>query len=263
MQILVREVASGVCNYVWKKVNTVNPITFNYHECNYHAENKTYNCLDVLKIKHDYRKGDYVICGNCGKVVNKSKLVAHYEEQERNANCLKCDNLTLRKDKSVKSVLKMLPNGKVQEKSINNPYCGNGYYSSVSIEEVNKLQRCKYYACRRASEREIPSDFHATYPNPFNNILTEAGIINKKWTFNGSEYNNTRRYSNKNGKVIAVFDTNGLLMYFMLLYRDDSFRFVYSDVYDKFFGVNGREFGWGGLADTTIERYKKQIRALY
>lgn len=263
MKILVREVTDGVCNYVWKKMSTNRPIAWHGTNVRYKTEdNKGYDCLEIIKITHDYRKLGYVQCRNCGEVVKESKLIQHYEAQERNANCMKCDRMYLSKVKDIDTVNVLRPDGTVLSKTVNKAYCADQYgWNKVSLAEVDKIQKCKYYACRRSDKIDIMQDFWSAYPNPYKDILTEAGVIKNKWKYVGS--NNGRQYSNSNGKVIAHFDTNGILRFFKLLYRDECERFVYSDVYDKFFGANGREFDWCDIAEGSMERYMKQIRALY
>lgn len=263
MRILVRK-ESDTCEYVWKKVTTVNPIRYG----NYYVEtpqNKGYECYSfeqIIRIEGDYRKnGKYVMCTNCGKVVRKSALAAHYEEQEHNANCMKCDHLRLTEvDGSVKH--KLMPDGKVKTSIISEARCGEKYsYRAIPLESVNKPETCKYYACRRSGTKNLPSDTLSRFPNPYKMLLTEKTVIENGWKFlEGGEY--TRSYTNKNGKVVAIFDRNGILDHFSLLCRGDYYRFMYSDVYDEFIDGYG-VFGWNHISSTSIERYKKQVRALY
>ena len=263
MKILVREINDGICNYVWKKMASNRPITKRCGTVYYKTEdNKVYDCLQIVKITHDYRKLNYVLCSNCGEVVKESKLIQHYEAQEHNANCMKCDRLLLKKANDSETTNVLRPDGTVLSKTVNNAYCNDRYgWRYIPLAEVNKLERCKYFACRRSEKLDIISDFWSNYQNPYKDILTEAGVIKGKWRYIDSHRG--RRYANSNGKVIACFDTNGILENFVLLHRNNSEEFVYSDVYDKFFGRNGLEFNWSDIAEASKERYMRQIRALY
>ena len=137
------------------------------------------------------------------------------------------------------------------------------YYEELPIGTINKAEKCKHFACRRSEAVELRKDFFANNPNPYNMLLSEKAVINAGWNFLCKSYNSGRVYSNKNGKLTAQFDTNGILEYFAVLYRSNSYIFMYSDVYDKFMGESGDEFNWIYMAESAQNRYKKQIRALY
>lgn len=263
MKILVRNFVDGTCEYVWKKVRNINPIVWRRYVT---EDNIEYNPIRILKISRDYRKTGYVICSGCGKVVKKDKMTKHYEEREREANCMKCRELELEKLRG-SEVYTLRSDGKVTAKTVNIARCRNSYengswYRHKKIEEVNKVASCIYFSCRRGNAENIEEDFLSKNPNPFLNLLTENGVINKGWKYLCAN-SFGRQYANRNGKLIAQFDINGVLMYFTMMYRNDSHEFVYSDVYDKFMNEYGKEFRWCDAAETTKNNYIKQIRALY
>lgn len=264
MKILVREYDNNnVCNYVWKKIRDVNPIS-GYGNTYYSTDDgNKYAPYVIMKISHDYRKSNYVICKNCGKVIKKGREVAHYEASETGANCMKCDKLRLRNISDIKPEHKLLPDGRVISKTIQNPYCDNcGGWSGKKLSEVNKVSECKYFECRRNGTTVIKEDFLSTYPNPYNDFPTERRAIECGWhVINKSD--RYIQYANKSGKVIAYFDNNGILMYYELLKRKDTFGFTYSDVYDKFMYEYGSEFDWADLSEVTKNRYIRDIKKLY
>jgi len=261
MKILVREIKDNACNYVWKKVRSVNPFS-NGNYCT--EDGMSYNITQILKITHDYRKSGYVQCANCGKVFKRSKTNKHYEDRERNANCMKCDWLHL-DEISGTSVHTLRSDGKVITKTVSTPKCTKGNYRRnwELLSEVNKVAECQFYACRRSRTRGLMSDFMSENPNPFNELLTEKSMKTNEWR---CFYNSPsgRQYSNKNGKIIARFDANGILVEFSIIHRNNTFSVVYSDVYDKLIDRYG-EFNWGyyNIANSTKEKCMKQIRQLY
>lgn len=263
MKVLVREYKTGVCNYVWKKVSYNDPFRYSDY---YTEDGACYEPIQILKITHDYRTTGYVMCCNCGKVVKQTKITKHYEEQERKVNCMKCNKLKLEEIKGTR-VNTLKQDGNVLSRIMFEAKCVNSpidrYWSRYKkIKDVNKSETCKYFACRRSDTTELRRDFFCSYPNPFNNFLTENGIINNGWKYISSS-NSGREYSNKNGKLIARFDMNGILIHFCMMHRNNTYHFVYSDVYDKFMDSEGNEFRWGNIAETTKNNYIKQIRALY
>lgn len=263
MKILVREFSdNGTCNYVWKKIKSVKPF---YNGCYNTEDGHSYNIIQILRVTHDYRKSDYVQCACCGKVVRRGNELKHYEEQERNANCMKCEWLRLDVIPGTETHV-MRSDGKVTTRTLSKPKCNHGRswsYRATPLSEINRVSDCKYYACRRNGMRELYKDFLAENTNPFDSLLTEKAMIDKGWKYvYGDMYGRT--YSNNNGKLVAVFDTNGILIKFNIIHRSHTYEVVYSDVYDKLIGRNG-EFDWSdrGIADSTKNRYMKQIRQLY
>ena len=257
MKILVRKFENdGTCTYVWKKIRSVNPFVYG----SYHTEDgKVYVATEILKITHDYRKLGYVQCDNCGTVIKKNKVEQHYLEQERNANCMKCSWLKV--DGGSKPIYTMRSDGTVCQKIIGVPLCSKGrYYGQKRLTEVNKVEECKYYACRRSRIRELHSDFLSENPNPYNELLTENAVIAAGWKYMDSMPRG-RMYS-WDEKLIAHFDKNGLLVGFNFIHRSTTYVFTYSDVYDKTISPNG-EFTWDGIANKTRDKYMKQIRKLY
>ena len=262
MKILVREYNNGVCNYVWKTMRKINPIIGNTY---YTDDGMQYRILSVIKISHDYRKSGYVICNNCGEVIKRSNVIKHYEEKESDSNCIKCDKFTvIDKGKEIRTIK---PDGTCLVKYKATPACAckcYRYYGvTKSLSEINKATDCKYYACRRSSVGELPHDFLFTNPNPYKNIITEKRAIEVGWKYLTRTYLGNNQYTNNNGKVIAEFDTNGILIGFTLLKRNNSCDFMYSDVYDTFIDTWGRTFDWMYCADTTKEKYIRQIKKLY
>lgn len=262
MKILVRQYSSETqsTNYVWKEMRKENPfICGSYHT----ADGETYNISDILQVAGDWRKNNkYVICSNCGKVIRKSALENHYLHQEANANCMKCDKMRLdmisgtQKNKLNADGVTVTVTYKAKG------VCRNSYYNRRPINEVNRPETCKYYACRRSDTRQLPADMFSEFPNPYKNIITENAAISNGWKF--LTFTNTNRnYANSDGKVIVSFDSNGIIIDYSLMMRGHSYDFTYSDVYDKFFDSDGREFDWKDISLPRINRYKKQIRALY
>lgn len=260
MKILVREYDdNNVCTYVWKNVRTIRPFSFGSY-CT--EDGAVYTPIKVLRIIHDFRLSGYVECGNCGKVIRKDRIVKHYLAQERNANCMKCNSLRLSSIPDAKTTRRLQPDGTVIVKTKKVACCGNNCYRSPKINEVNKAETCKYYACRRSEASQIRGDFLSQNPNPYGVLLSENAVIKNGWNLLQTN-RSSRSYCNKNGKLIAHFDTNGILMYFSVMYRNMSFDFTYSDVYDKYMSNNGKEFDWHNMADTTKQKYIRQIKKLY
>ena len=260
MRIYVRNYNNGTVEYVWKNISHTNPF---FGKSEYRTEDgERYSFFDIFKISADYRKsGKYVICGNCGAVIKRNATNKHFETQERNADCMKCSDLRLEKIENTQRN-KMCADGNVFTTVLMKPYCGiHYYYENYPLDNFDKTRVCKYFACRRKDVKEMRQDVLFTFQNPYNNILTEAGVIRKKWNFVNTS-NGTSVYSNRNGKVLAIFDLNGILIKFRLFKRDTPYDFMYSDVYDEFICENG-VFRWAYLAESTIEKYKKQIRSLY
>ena len=249
-------VTHPTCNYVWKEVRKNKPFLYENY---YTKDGSHYSSINVLKISGDFRKHNYVMCGNCGDVVKRDKLARHYEDQERNINCLKCKCLNLAQVINVTH--KLMPNGTVVTKTTADPYCKPNYYNKYPLDRVDKPAVCLYYKCRRSDAVELWKDFHSEYPNPFKRIATENAAIAAGWRYLDT-YFYGREYTNKDGKLIAQFDTNGILVNYKVLKRSSAFMFVYSDVYDKFFDNYG-EFDWGGLSEVTVKRYSRQIREIY
>ena len=264
MKILVRENNDGACNYVWKKLNNTNPYL---GSSQFMAEDgQRYSSMDILKINGDYRNGNtrYVKCCGCGKIIKDTPeaIENHYIDQETNIDCLKCSCIYLSQINSVPEKLILKADGTVVRKTTNKALCRmTGYYSpKETIQEVDKQRYCIHYNCRRNGMASLREDVWSRYPNPFKKILTEKKIIKEGWKMISKMYG--RIYESKNGKLRAMFDENGILDFFVFKYRNDTFRFRYSDVYDEFLDENGI-FGWNDIAITSAEKYRKQIRALY
>jgi len=258
MKILVRTFDNdGTCTYVWKKMRSNKPFYNGYY---YTEDGCSYNLISILRVVHDYRKSDYVQCEVCGDIMKRDKIEKHYEDRERNANCMKCDWMRLTETDNP-PVHIMRQDGLVVTKTVGVPYCSKRYYSTgIKLSEIDKAANCKYYACRRGSTRELYSDFLSRNPNPYKELLTEKAVIAKGWKYIGSTIQG-RMYS-INSKLIARFDKNGILIYFDYLHRNNAYHFVYSDVYDKLISHYG-EFTWEGIADSTRDKCMKQIRKLY
>ena len=264
MKILIREYNYdvGALNYTWKELRKENPFS-GHNYCT--KDGNSYNVNNILQVDHDFRKnGKYVLCGNCGKVIKKDDKEKHYNEVECKANCMSCDWLRLREvDGTAKH--KMMPDGKVATRQISVPYCSRGYYYSshnhIPIADVDKASTCKWYACRRAETIEFRPDIFTMFPNPFRKLLTEKAVIDNGWKYN-NRANSETTYRNSDGKVFAVFDTNGILIRFFLKCRSATYAFRYSDTHDKFLDAH-EEFCWNNISDTRIARYEKQIRKLY
>ena len=259
MKILVRTFDNdGTCNYVWKKMKSENPFQYG----TYHTDDGcAYSLTSILKVTHDYRKSDYVQCGVCGKVVKRDKIDKHYEEREREADCMKCGWLELLGRQNSGPINVMRKDGFVVSKNIFVPYCSKGRWrGSTRLSEINKVADCKYYACRRGSTKNLHSDFLSQNPNPYRDLLTENAVIENGWHYMGSSQQG-RNYS-FDTKLIARFDSNGILIGFNFFHRNNTYNLVYSDVYDKIIWDSG-EFDWEGIADRTREKYTKQIRKLY
>ena len=276
MKILVRNIernenGNAVCTYIWKKVRTTNP----FNGRRYVAEDgDEYSVGEILKITGDFRlsrKGKYMICANCGKVVKENEALKHFQESERGTNCANCGWFKVTDEKiDPKRIIRQ--DGTVVTKSVGIAKCTKGlsYWRSDDYEpigEVDKVAHCKYFRCRRAGLNEIQKDFLSENPNPISKILTEKAVINSKsWKYMNQEVTG-RQYSNTTGNVLARFDTNGILRGFTLLYRDNTTDFYYSDKYDKFYTNSGAEFdwrvNWNQISENSKTRYQKQIRALY
>lgn len=258
MKILVREYANGICNYVWKKIKMENPFYWGGYDT---EDGMSYNQCQVLKITHDIRNGNYVMCSNCGKVVKRNSLTLHYEKGEAEANCMKCSYLRIGDASTVTN--KLRSDGMCIRRTVGVPNCGYRNYRVIPIATIDKVEKCKYFGCRRSEARELPTDFLAEHPGAYDRLLTENAAITGGWKYL-SQNSDGRQYANKDGKVVAYFDTNGILIHFILWNRSSRYTFTYSDVYDKFIPTSGvLEFNWGGIAEARRKRYEKQIRALY
>lgn len=261
MKILVREFNEDTNKlaYVWKDVVKTKPIKSGYYKT---TDNADYEAFLILKIEKDYRRLGYVICSGCGEVIKEGKEEKHYLDRESNANCAKCEKLTLRPIDGKRKVT-LLPDGTAISRTVNNPYCSaRGGYRIDALGDVNKQANCIYYKCRRYGTEQIPSDFLSEHPNPYKFFPTETTAIATGWEFHKRGTGWTE-YATKNGKLIATFDTNGILNYFTVFFRDRGLRFKYSDRYDKYIAPNGMEFRWGDMAERTRNGYKKAIRSLY
>ena len=257
MKILVREYNdNGICNYVWKKVRINNPFEYNH----YNTEDGRQYCLtEIIKVSGDYRKLGYVQCTNCGEVIKKGKEEEHYAKRERSIDCAKCIHFKMYNSTTTDIKIK---DGVAIKKMTGKPICTVDYWHSVHVDNVDKPAKCLHFACRRRGTAELPSDFLYEHKDPYKNILTENTAIAAGWKY-VSRSNRGRQYtSDKTGKLLAYFDTNGILEYFRISHRGDTARFTYSDVYDEFIGNNGK-FKWLYMADSTIEKYSKHIRKLY
>lgn len=259
MKILVREYNDNETLYVWKKIGNVFPIGRGEYRT---ENNEVYTKDEIIKITNDYRtsKFDYVVCGNCGKVIKRSEMTEHFEESERDANCMKCDWLRL-KATSENKKNRLLKDGMVAVTTIYNPYCSEySWNSGTKISEMDKYRGCKFYKCRRTGVRELYHDYLFEYPNPYQKLLTEKMIISAGWTYTEA-HGSGRIYSCCNN-LSACFDTNGILVNFIFYRRGNEHNFTYSDKYDKFFDRFG-EFDWEGAAERTIKSMEKKIRKLY
>ena len=264
MKILVREVTNEICNYVWKTVTDERPFgsgrTVDYYKT---TDGSYYLPISIIKITHDYRTTGYVVCKNCGKVVKKSKIEKHYKDQEKDSNCMKCEWLRIKYKEP--ETHKMREDGKCISSYVGIPYCaGDSYcWHPTKISEVNKIEKCKYFACRRSETIQLQKDFLSENPNPYKIFVTENAVLNTRgWTILNNY--SDRQYATQNGKLIATFDTNGILKYFSFLYRNDSFDFTYSDVYDKFMYKNGTElFKELDVSEATKKKIINNVKALY
>ena len=260
MKILVREYDNNeTCNYVWKKIRAKKPFYCGEY---YTTDGRCYDLTQILRIKQDYRKLNYVQCEVCGEVVKRDKVVRHYEDQEQKANCAKCNWFEI--DDYTKITYSIRNDGTAVAKSYGTPYCTQGsswYRRHKKLSDVDKVTECKYFACRRGEIRELYSDFMSQNPDPYMNLLTENAVIAHGWRYFATSLFG-RSYSTGDGKLIARFDKNGILMDFNFFHRNTSYVFVYSDVYDKVVTRHG-EFTWDGIANSTREKYMKLIRKLY
>lgn len=259
MKILVREVKDNKCSYIWKQVSNVKPIRYGRYIT---TDNNEYGVMDILKIDRDYRNLGYVICANCGEVIKEGKVEKHYAARESEANCAKCSNLSLRPISGERKIT-IRPDGKAVLRSLNNPLCiARSTYRPEPLGEVDKPQSCIYYKCRRSGTSQIYRDFLSENPNPYTVLLTENAVINNGWEF-FNRGTNGNEYVTKNGKLFATFDTNGILNYFTVKFRNNYYKFKYSDRYDKYMFNNGLEFRWDDMSETTINRFKREIKKLY
>lgn len=259
MRILVREVKDNKCSYIWKQVSNVNPIRRGRYRT---TDNNEYGVMDILKIDRDYRNLGYVICANCGEVIKECKVEKHYVTRESEANCAKCEKLSLRPIPSERKIT-IRPDGKAVLRSLNHPLCtARSTYRPDLLSEVDKPQSCIYYKCRRSGTSPIYRDFLSENPNPYTVLLTENAVINNGWEFckRGADGN---EYVTKNGKLFATFDINGILNYFTVKFRNNYYNFKYSDRYNKYMSYHGLEFMWEDMSETTINRFKREIKKLY
>ena len=262
MKILVRETKENVCNYVWKEISK----TYPFCSSDYHTtDGLYYECGKIIKISRDYRKLGYIQCTYCGAVIKRGKEEQHYAESEAKANCAKCEFLKLEPTGKPKIVL---CNGQAICKSVNVPYCTRkSRYRATPIEGIDRLNTCQFYQCRRNgnfNDLSDENDFLFDHPDPYTVLLTENAVLNNNWTFMRQDTTG-RKYSTKNGKLIAHFDLNGVLMFFSVRFHNNVYDFVYLDRYDKFMTYSGpaREFTWNAMSERTITSYTNAIRKLY
>ena len=262
MKILVREFdrENNVLKYVWKEIDRKKPFS-SYGD--YHTkDDKNYGCFNILKISGDYRKLGYVRCKNCGEVFKRGKEEQHYAASEDKAKCATCSCLIIHPITG-KQKITLKSDGTAVCTTINTPYCGSkSRYNCTKLDEVDKPEICRYFKCRRKGIEDLSSvsDFMSEHPNPYKNIITENAVIKNGWVLN-RQTDDYRSYTN--GRLTAFFDINGIIDNFLVAFRNDTYKFKYSDVYDIYMNVYGEEFTWGGMADRTAESCKKLIRKLY
>ena len=243
--------------YVWLPAEHINGSY--YVNSEEHGREKVHQ-INILSVKDDNRIG-YVVCGNCGEMIENTPeaIEKHYEEREALRDCLACGSLAEygnRRDKE--STYMKNEDGTYHVTHTYNIklQCDYGYWS-YDIDSKEAINQCPYYQCRKRGVQPI-NDIFVSHPEPFVKQLTVDALNKKKYQFLRYSDGYFQYDMKLRGTLKAMVNDFGIVEYFMFENRGWVYRLYYSDKYNKLFYADRTTYK-SNIYDIMTEAKEKQI----
>lgn len=257
MRILLRKHNNE--EYVWKDAI--------FKDEHYYLNNENERVYETEIVSVDGAKKGYVICNNCGAIIEDDleKIKAHYLERENSQDCTSCTKLKYESNKgNLKRTLEKYDNGKyhVVEDFVSSLYCGM-CYGNVPVSEA--ANACTFFKCRKAGVRK-PDNIFSKYPEVFDSVITSDVLIGKKFRFDNHDGRFFLYDMKSRGTIKACVNNLGIVECFRVSSNGNLVYFYYSEKYDKMFYNNGSAYREGHpywFKETKFEEAKAKIKALY
>lgn len=269
LKTIFNEIGEKQYKFEWEEVNIQK--SFNGNENVFNTEySEKISSRHIYGIKNDIRrrKGDYVICNNCNKIMKKEEFEKHCDEVESQNMCLNCDKLRYITNQTLNQKItdRNFETGEAKMQTIEkvNMVCKNTYFSSKINSEFDRKRNCKFYFCRQRGCSSLTKDYFVEHPMPFKKIVTERALIENGWL---KTSNRTLRYKNTN-LYVSINDAS-IVEYFWYEGKSTSIKFRYADNYGAFLKMNEWDCGMYEISSDRLfpksyeNKLKTEIEKLY
>lgn len=258
MRILLRKSDSN--EYVWKEAT--------YKKGHWYVGGIEISETNIAAVDGHNTEGK-AMCSFCGEIIDNTAeaIQAHYEKNESERDCTKCEHLAYDSDKKqINRSVVALKDGthQVKDEFIATLMCGISWQKR-SLNDEYLSRYCKHFQCRRHGVGEFPDTF-SKYPGVFDSAITSDVLVAKKFRFDGYDGKYFLYDMKSRGTIKACVNKSGVVECFRVTSNGTALYFYYSEKYDKMFYNNGSTYAeskpyW--FRDAKYDEAHKKIKALY
>lgn len=260
MKILLRS------DYKWHEAN------FNINQHAFIVDGQSVYETAILAVKEDNRN-QFATCTNCGTTIpnTSEEITKHLALHTTTETCMTCPDRRIYTNYLAKDKPEYIRNEDNTYTEISKRkaifYCmyNRGMASEANIHNSNGMSRCKYRNCSTNTIQSY-SDIFIEKPNLFDDIITVDALDKEKWIFQRKFDNYSVFNATGSIRLSAIVNNMGIVDYFSLDFRNNSYDLYYSKKYDTiYYGKYHRyttEPPMYNISATTLNRIYKKIKEL-